>query len=98
MPIDDEVRLAVEEIVDEILKDPKRYLDLCSSDLMEVGIQPSLETVLAFIAGMLHGIANGIYAKKHNRIMTDEEFDELFDLLGRRAWELRREFVNVFYR
>jgi len=98
MPLDDEARLAVEKIVDEILKDPEVSLQAYSSGLMEVGIQPGLETILAFIAGMLYGIAGGIYAKKYNRIMTKEEFREFFDLLGRRAWELRREFVNVFYR
>jgi len=98
MPLDDEARLAVEKIVDALLKNPKEYLERFLSGLRGVGIQPSLETVLAFITGMLCGTSGGIYVQKYGRSMTKDELNELIDLLERRAWELRQEFVKVFYR
>jgi len=57
MPLDNDVRLAVEKNIDSILKDPEGFLKTFQMALWEMGIQPNLEAILAYITGLLFGIA-----------------------------------------
>jgi len=98
MSLDNEARLTIEKLVDKILKEPEEFYKAGSLGLMEMGIQPSLETVLAFITGMLFGVTTETYIEKHKRFLKKKEFEELFDVLTRRAWEMRQEFMKMFYR
>ena len=98
MPLDRDIRLRIEESIDELIKDPKESYEGMAEDLAEMGIQPNLETTLAFITGFIYGLAEGRNIMKRGRVLNASEKEELFDLLRRRSWELRQEFVKVFYR
>ena len=98
MPLDSDVRLAVEKNIDEILKDPEGFLKTFQMALWEMGIQPNLEAILAHITGHLIGIANGVNLIKHERLLTPSELKELADILRRRAWEMRQEFIKALHK
>jgi len=98
MPLDRDVRIFIEETIDDMLKDPKSHFESYRDGLMTLGIQPTLETVLAYISGMVIGAALGRWVISKRRSPTHEELTEIVLLVSRRAKELREEFVKMFYK
>jgi len=91
----DEARIGVEKEIDSMLKTPKRTERTFRYALKSQGIQPNLETLLAFLAGDLYGYVWGLYIHKYKRMLNQDENNELIDLLKRRAFELREAFVGT---
>ena len=98
MPLDRDVRIFIEETIDDMLKDPKSHFESYRDGLMTLGIQPTLETILAYISGIVIGIALGRWVMLKRRYPTPEELTEMVLLLSRRAKELREEFIKMFYK
>lgn len=68
--LDDSVRTMIEKMIDSWMKDPKVTEETYRFILKEQGIKPNLETVLSFIAGIILGASDGVYAIKHRRLMN----------------------------
>lgn len=91
--MDNEIRILIEEIIDRHIKSPeteKGYQDI----LISMGIEPSLETTLAFISGTCFRAFIEAFIRKHGRRPTGEETDPFVPLLKRRAWELRQVYLT----
>ena len=103
--LDKDTRIFIEEAIDDALADPniisefKRYL-------LEMGIEPNLETILSYITGMIMGLAIGqlpiirIKQGKPIKIPKDERtffLSAASELLTRRAMELRQHLVKSEY-
>jgi hypothetical protein len=93
MSLDEEVRARVEQVIDDHLKDPIGIEDYYKGILIAQGIEPNLETILAFIAGNFLGLANALYIVKFMRRMNNEEKNAFIELMKRRAYELREAFM-----
>lgn len=93
MSFDKKLRLAIEETIDNLLKEGTE--ENVRSILIEQGIEPTLETVLSHIAGTIFGLANGYYAAGYKRPMNTDEGMELLKFIKRRVYELREEFVKT---
>ena len=98
MPLDRDVRIFIEEVIDDMLEDPELYFESYKEGLMTLGIQPTLETVLAYISGIVTGAALGRWVMLKRRYPTPKELTEMVLLLSRRAKELREEFIKMFYK
>ena len=93
--LDKEARSNIEDTVDLLLKDPKKYEVSYSEALKKLGIEPSLETVLSFSSGYILGLTAGHIISRYKRIMKIEEVTEFLNLMKRRAWELRQAFIGT---
>ena len=101
-----DLRLLIEEIIDKYLKDPNAQTDT-KETLVEMGIQPNLETTLSLITGQILGVSMGMWLVKRLRdgksINPPDEDDsnifarEAVELITRRAMELRQHFVKEEY-
>lgn len=100
MSMDDKLRASFEGVVDQFLKFPKHYEEDAINTLTVLGIEPSLETVLAFISGSLFGsiIANVRNLSKSDPIEFKKIEDEAKLLISRRAAELREAIRMADYR
>ena len=98
------LRHLIEEQVDAFLKDPDAFSNL-KNTLINMDIQPGLETTLSYITGIITGTAIGMWMvirkKEGKPKVTDQESDaflkEVDELLTRRATELRQHFEKEEY-
>ena len=93
--LDKDARIIVEKNIDTLIKYPKRAEKMYRDSLRRQGIEPNLETILSSIAGYIEGLVEGFYNLKHGRALNEDERNELFDLLHRRAFEIRQAFVGT---
>ena len=93
--LDDEARITVEANLDDAIRNPEVAERAFKLVLRKQGIEPTIETVLSYVVGNLHGLVYGFYIHKHGRILNDDENKDLADLLRRRAFELRDAFLRT---
>lgn len=93
--LDDDARVALEANIDDFISKPKDTERAYSIALREQGIEPNLETILAYITGMLTGVVYGVYLWKYERLLKPDELKVLIGLLKRRAFELRLAFMDT---
>lgn len=91
-----ERRGKLEQMFDTILEDPEKYENLGRQALVAFGVEPNLETVLAFMSGLYFLMVGAKYAAKED--LTDEEkkeVQEMFDVIKRRSWEIRDAMIKT---
>jgi hypothetical protein len=90
---------AVEEKLEEVLEEWLVNFDATAEVecdfLKEVGIEPTLETLLSYTVGVADAFVGGFIHCLYDRGMTREEDDELVELIKRKLPELERKF-NAF--
>lgn len=90
-----EARLLVERNIDSIIKDPKSYEEWFSDILREMGIELNLETMVSFSSGFVVGMIQEFYYKTLNRSVNHEETTELYEIMKRRAFEIRMALMTT---
>ena len=93
--MDKDARNIIETNLDTFLKHPKETEMAIRSSLIKQGIEPNLETVLAFLNGLMVGILRGYYIIKFQKNPTPDEEMEYYEILKRRAMELRSAFIDT---
>jgi len=93
--LDKELRSALEETIDNFLNDAERSERHVSDILREQGIEPNLETVLSYIAGIIMGWAMASYAVTRRKAMNTDEGNAVLTFMKRRAYELREAFIKA---
>ena len=89
--IDPKLLSRIEEIIDGLSENPEKHISDISNILSNQGIEPGLEQILSYGAGLVLGVT-----VSHLRVedVTEVEFEKQFKmvlaLLGSRAWELRK--------
>ena len=84
--MDPKIRYALEREVDEIIKNPKKAIEI----LEDIGVEPTEEHALAFIAGFLTAVVASFYEKE----MPAEDRKEMIELIRRRITEIRLAFMR----
>jgi len=82
----DIMRTKIEKAIDSFLESPSEYEDHFKSALITLGIEPDLDTILAFICGYILG---------RDEFSKSFDWGEYLEIMKRRAWELRQAFVNT---
>jgi len=94
--LNQDIRLFIEEAIDDCLSKPLEEYEKRSKQLASIGIEPNLETVLSYISGLIMG---AVAAYTVIEEFDDEEIDKHMkatrELLERRAWELREAFSRA---
>lgn len=93
--LDKDTRLIVEKNIDALIRYPKKAEKMYRDGLKRQGIEPNLETILGSIVGYIEGLVDGFYTLRHGRALDDDERNELFELLHRRAFEIRQAFIGT---
>jgi hypothetical protein len=91
MTLPKEVKKQLEEVIDDWLS---RFEEIAETEvdfLVRIGLEPNLETLLSYTAGVLDSLVGGYIHCLNDRGMTEEENDELVELLKRIIPELERE-------
>ena len=103
--LDADIRGYIERVIDTALTEENTELDTQQA-LIQMGIEPNLETKLSYITGQIYGIAFGLWIAKwaidkktaEISVKEREDFDEaIMRLLDRRAEELRQHFIKSKY-
>ncbi len=96
MTLPKEVEERLEEVVDEWLENfGATVVGVANDFLTDVGIEPTLETVLSYSVGVLDSLVGGFIHSLYDRGMTKEEDDALVKLIKRKLPELERK-INAF--
>lgn len=92
--LDDSLRLMIEEMIDEFIAHPKEYVHAFNNALVDLGIVPDLESILAYVTGMITGSIMAFQHIESNDAAPIPSFAhfEYFPLIMRRANELRQAF------
>ena len=93
--LDKDIRMSIEEQIDEFFKEPEEWEDDIRGFLTEQGIEPSLETILSLVVGLTMGQAFQQIKHKFNRGWTKKEARAINALMQRRALELRHLFLST---
>ena len=93
--LDDSIRTMIEKMIDSWMKDPKVTEETYRFILEKQGIEPNLETVLSFIAGIIYGASDGAYAVKYERLMNVVERKELIELMNIIIFEIRQALAST---
>jgi len=83
-------RIHIEEMIDSALEDPKGLADHIQSLLLEVGIDPNLETILSFVNGVIFGVVG-----KNIRQWEKANETNYVSIMERRSWELRQAIIKA---
>ena len=79
--MDEKVRRILESNIDTFLKHPKETEKSIREYLIKQGVEPNLETILAYLTGMMFGLIEGYYrtqfARAHNLFTGDSGFQVL---------------------
>jgi len=95
MTLDPPLRAALEEAFDDFIREPKEYEKAYSILLRMQGIEPNLDSILSFISGYMYGCIIAYYKFIQDRKPTQEEIRNFFELMKRRAWQLRQAFIGT---
>ena len=80
---------ALERAVNDFIKNTKAFEEGISKDLITLGIEPSVDTVLSMYCGMIVGLFS------HSHLDEAREFiDEMMPILERKAWEIRQAIIK----
>jgi pentatricopeptide repeat protein len=80
---------ALERTVNDFIKSPKDFEEGISKDLIALGIEPSVDTVLSMYCGIVFGLFS------HGHLDEAREFiDEMMPVLERKAWEIRQAIIK----
>lgn len=84
----------IEEMIDEFIAHPKEYVHAFNNALVDLGINPNLESILAYVTGMITGSIMAFQHVESNDAAPIPSFAhfEYFPLIMRRANELRQAF------
>lgn len=93
--LDNRLRAILENNIDTVMNDPKKFIKTYTIILEASGIDPKLESILSVIVGYLYGLAELWYTNIHQRHINDDEFVEVVKLMKRRAWEMRQAFIST---
>ena len=91
------IRNWIESYIDNILKNPEETEKAAKTVLADMGIEPSIETVLSYIIGVNMG---SISAMADLMDELDKEYTpiEFYPLLKRRILEIRDSMIKVRFR
>ena len=88
-----------EERLEAVMDDWLEHFDVTAKEagdlLKEVGIEPTLETLMGYSVGVLDSLVGGFIHSLYDRGMTKEEDDALVKLLRRKLPVLKRN-INAF--
>jgi len=82
MTLPDEAKRNLEEAINDWLLRFDEIAESESEFLKRIGIEPTLETLLSYTAGILDSIVGGYIHAKYDRGMTEAEDAELTELLN----------------
>jgi len=89
-------RESFEKSIDEVLKDAPKFERIFSDILVNLGIEPNLETVLSFLGGAIFAMYIAKFVLKGDISDTDvKEIKDFSDILKRRAWEIRQSMIQA---
>ena len=91
----DDIRLVFEKTCDSILREPQKLLSMYYRGLQVMGIEPTIETAVSFIAGTIMGITSGSVITLYERKPEEWEIEEIAKLLKRRASEMRNALQSA---
>jgi len=94
LSLDNEIRLSLEKTIDHFIKTPVESEKNASLILETQGIEPNLEAILSSIAGTAWGFTQAFYIVKYSRNMNEDELIDFYQLMKRRARELREAFIE----
>ena len=92
--IPEAIRAAIEEAIDRFLSDPAKSREHHEDNLIKLGIEPTVDSILAMFCGVLIGSMGMIELKGRGQTEAKEIIDRYFPLLERRAWEMRQAMLN----
>lgn len=92
MALPNEVKERLEEVINDWLLGFNEIAESESHFLDAVGLEPKLETLLSYTIGVLDSIVGGYIHCLYNRGMTEEEDEELIELLQGKMPELEQKF------
>lgn len=97
MTLPDEAKRNLEDAINDWLL---RFDELAESEsefLKRIGIEPTLETLLSYTAGILDSIVGGYIHAKYDRGMTEAEDMELIELLNVFLPEFKHKFKSFLH-
>jgi hypothetical protein len=94
MTLPKEVEEKLEAVLDEWLENFDVTAKEARDFLNNLGIEPTLETLLGYSVGMLDSLVGGFIHSLYDRGMTPEEDDALVKLIKRKLPELKRKFTT----
>ncbi len=92
MTLTNEVKERLEEVINEWLL---RFDEIAEAELEfleKIGIEPKLETLLSYTAGVLDSLVGSFIHCLYDRGMTEEEDEEMIELMKRKIPELEIKF------
>ena len=92
MTLPPEAKQNLEEAIDDWLLRFDEIAESESEFLKRIGIEPTLESLLSYTAGILDSIVGGYIHSQYDRGMTEEEDAELIELLKGKIPEFKRKF------
>lgn len=95
MSLDKKLRVALEEEIDDMIKDPAEREETIRKILVAQGIDPNLDAILSQFSGWCFHKFWTYYILEYDRNPTDDEIDEYIDLMKRRTWEMRQAFLTT---
>lgn len=92
MTLPNEVTERIEEAIDDWLLNIDEIAEAGMIFLEGIGIEPTLETLLSYTAGVMDSIVGSFIDYHYDRGMTAEEDEELIELIKRKIPELELKF------
>ena len=92
MTLPNEVKERLEEAINDWLLRVDEIAEVELDFLEKIGIEPKRETLLSYTAGVLDSIVGGVIHGLYDRGMTDEEDEEMIELMKRKIPELELKF------
>ena len=97
MTLPEEVNARLEDVINDWLSKFDELAEAERDFLEKIGIEPTLETMLSYTAGVLDSLVGSIIHGLYDRGMTGEEDKALIELIKRRIPELEMK-INAFLR
>lgn len=97
MTLPAEAKRNLEEAIDDWLLRFDEIAESESEFLKRIGIEPTLETLLSYTAGILDSIVGGYIHSKYDRKMTEAEDAELIELLNVFLPEFEHKFKSFLH-
>ena len=97
MTLPNEAKARLEEGINDWLLNFDEIAEAGTIFLEKIGIEPNLETLLSYAAGVLDSIVGGFIHAQYDRGMNAEEDEEMIDLIKEKipALELKfKEFLR----
>jgi len=92
MTLPNEVKARLEEGIDEWLLNFDEIAEAGMIFLEKIGIEPNLETLLSYTAGVLDSLVGSFIHAQYDRGMNAEEDEEMIELIKRKIPALELKF------